>query len=86
MMMYHRQGRVSNISNVCLDFQVIIVRYMRFKLTLLSPESEDHLKCCFCFQNMNMFVVITCDHWTFSSEEAEHIHVQVSESAFEVHQ
>ena len=47
--------------------------------------SEDHLKC-FSFQNINMFVVITCDHWKFSSEEAEHIHVQVSESAFEVHQ
>ena len=47
--------------------------------------SEDHLKC-FCFQNMNMFVVITCDHWKFSSEEAEHVHVQVSESAFEVNQ
>ena len=78
---------MSNISNVCLDFSSYHCSiYALQKFTLLSPESEDHLKCCFCFQNMNMFVVITCDHWTFSSEEAEHIHVQVSESAFEVHQ
>ena len=46
--------------------------------------SEDHLKCP-CFQNMNMLVVITCDHWKFSIEWAEHIHVQVW-SAFEVNQ
>ena len=26
--------------------QAIIVRSMLFKLTLLSPESEDHVKCC----------------------------------------
>ena len=46
--------------------------------------SEDHLKC-HCIQNMNMLVVITCDHWKFSIEWAEHIHVQVW-SAFEVNQ
>ena len=49
------------------DIQAIIVRSMLFKLTLLSPESEDHLKCP-CFQNMDMLGVITCDHWKFSIE------------------